>query len=114
MESKVVLTLMLLAAFVPALALISFPIILKKSAPIFVYLMCLIWLGIYFLGLKLLRYALILGIGFGSLVSILSAVALIKGLNPFAKRGLPVCPFCILGLIVNLTVVFFCIKALLR
>ncbi|CAD7779362.1 hypothetical protein BLFGPEAP_02237 [Candidatus Methanoperedenaceae archaeon GB50] len=55
-----ILTLILIAAFIAFLAIIFIPIVLKKSAPIFVYVMCLVWLGIFFLGLKQLRYALIL------------------------------------------------------
>ena len=76
--------------------------------------LCLVWLGIFFLGLKQLRYALICGIIFGSLVSIFAAIALIKGLNPFAQKGLPVCPFCVLGLIINLAIVLLSFKELLK
>ena len=76
--------------------------------------LCLIWLGIFFLGLKQLRYALICGIIFGSLVSIFAAIALIKGLNPFAQKGLPVCPFCVLGMIISLAIVFFSFREILR
>ena len=109
-----ILTLILIAAFIAFLAIIFIPIVLKKSAPIFVYVMCLVWLGIFFLGLKQLRYALICGIIFGSLVSIFAAIALIKGLNPFAQKGLPVCPFCVLGLIINLAIVLLSFKELLK
>ena len=106
--------LILIAAFISILAIIFIPIVLKKSAPIFVYVMCLVWLGIFFLGLKQLRYALICGIIFGNLISIFAAIALIKGLNPLAQKGLQICPFCVLGLITNLAIVFLSLKELLN
>ena len=53
-----ILTLILIAAFIAFLAIIFIPIVLKKSAPIFVYVMCLVWLGIFFLGLKQFKICL--------------------------------------------------------
>jgi len=108
-----VLILMLIAAIIPALAIIFIPVILEKGAPIFVYLMCVIWLGLFFLGLKQLRYALIFGIIFASLVSIFATIALIKGLSPFAQKGLPACPFSVAGLLVSLAIIFFSVRQLL-
>ena len=107
-----VLILMLIAAIIPALAIIFMPIVLKKGAPIFVYVMCFIWLGLFFLGLRQLRYALIFGTIFASLVSIFATIALIKGLNPFAQKGWPVCPFSVLGLLVSLAIIFFSLRQL--
>lgn len=107
-----VLILMLIASIIPALAIIFMPIILKKGVPIFVYLMCFIWLGLFFLGLRQLRYALIFGTIFASLVSVFATTALIKGLNPFAQRGLPVCPFSVAGLLVSLAIIFFSVRQL--
>ena len=63
---------------------------------------------------QILNTALICGIIFGSLVSIFAAIALIKGLNPFAQKGLPVCPFCVLGMIISLAIVFFSFREVLR
>ncbi|MDL1972936.1 MAG: hypothetical protein LWW78_06800 [Deltaproteobacteria bacterium] len=109
-----VLILMLIAALIPALAIIFIPIILKRDVPIFVYLMSVIWFCLFFLGLRQLRYTLISGVIFASLVSIFSIIALIKGLNPFAEKGLPVCPFCVSGLLVNLAIVFLSFRQLFK
>jgi len=109
---KTALILMLINACIPIIASVTFSQVLKKSPPIFIHLLSVIWIALFLVSFKNLRYALIGAIIWGIIQSIGSMIPILKGVCPLPYLGLPICPFPAIGIVISLIMVFLCLKNL--
>jgi len=104
----------MLLSVIPGLAGISISaFIFGQGVPVFVYILPIIWVILFLISLKRLRLGLMGGIVWGVMNLFISIIPVMMGVeNPIAKAlDIPICPFALLGMILSLAVIYFCVSA---
>jgi hypothetical protein len=105
---------MMLVAIIPTIVGVTIGVVVfGEAAPLFVYVLPVVWLILFLVSLVKLKTGLIGGIVWAVINILAPVIVMMQGIKSALAQalGMAVCPFSILGAVIGAVIIYLCIRA---